>query len=1113
MNTKFSLLLVALLALSFDSAPAATIGTGFTYQGRLSSGTGSVTGSYDLTFSIWDAAVGVGQVGNTLTNAAVGVTNGFFTVTLDLGSGVFDGNALWLEIGVRTNGSGPFVTLNPRQALAAAPYAQYAPSAGAAGQASSVTAGAITTAMLANGAVTSTKLGAAAVKPSNIDDGGNAVYQGFVGSAGAMDSTAPLPYSTLSLVSASSPAFTFTLDDGAFGTVVSFTGHEGMSEPYTYVVGAIAAPALLNPNVQMGRQGRLTFVRGGRATTFAGLVTGCSVSAYDGESDLYLFRLESPLAYLALNTGYQIYQDQDVPTIVSSLYRDLTVYNLSNVVSATYPRSEHSLQYAETALNFFHRQLETEGIFYFFGQDGRPPVLILGDSPSAYGVGNISTFLYYGDTVTNTPEGAEFIRSFQKAARESTLTSVLNAYDFTKPNLNLTAGSSSALGQGTDYQFGTGIPLPSVLNARVTARKERQQVQRLTFFGTANGPDLRAGYTFTLNDQTGSGEGNTYLVTSVQHAAFRRSIRGAPSFYYGNQFEVIPSSLTFRPPSKTPKPVALPCTARVTGAAGEEVHTDKYGRVKVKFRWDRSSVTDDTSSAWIRVASPWAGAGRGMLFLPRVGDEVLVSFVQGDPDQPVVTSSFYNAVNVPAYSLPASQTRSYIKTESSPGGGGANEIRFEDKKGAEELFINATKDFNINVSHDLNLAGGHDLMINSANNVKMTGTTVELLGTQGVGVGGPPSAGLALNVNGTLGATYFQGDGAGLANLSAPALTGVVDDARLSVNIPRLNSSQTFSGNLSLLGRVGIGGAVGLDTLTVAGTVRLQDNDLFLRGNNGDTAHGLGWYGGTKPFGASTVDGPVLYGCGGGALGTICAGLRTALVWNNAGNVGIGVDVPGTRLEVSGTVRAMAFAGDGAAVTNLSSTNLTGVISASRLPSNVALLSSSASFAGAVTTPNVTVSGDARVTGVLRSGSETGSSQAPNPAGLVIRRINSIDRALNQVLARTDVLTLERDGTKAGLIIRYPANAGAQTINALGISNTGALVPVHLTLNNATSGTVQLFSDAQRVAHAQISFGNTYNSGAHVTQVILDRFDDGSASTASGDDFYWMGTLTSTYNQ
>jgi type VI secretion system secreted protein VgrG len=875
MNHKTTTLIIALLALWIQPAFSASPGTSFTYQGRLSSGINAAAGLYDLTFSVWDASTGATQVGNTLTNAAVGVTNGLFTVTLDFGSGVFDGNARWLEIGVRTNGSTSFVILAPRQALTATPYAQYAPGAGFAAQASAVTAGAITTSMLANGAVTSAKIGTAAVKPSNIDDGGNAIYQGFLNPASSMDSTAPLPFSALSLVSSNSgtaPSFSFTLDAVAFGTVVSFTGHEGMSEPYAYVVEALAAPGLLDPKAQMGRQGRLSFARNGRTTAFAGLVTGCSASSYDGTNDLYTFRLESTLDYLALNTDYRIYQQQIIPDIVTSLYQGLTAYTLSKSLSGAYTPPPNTIQYAETALNFFQRHLESEGIFYYFSLDGTPPTLNLADNPNAYPAGNVATFLYYGDTSTNIPAGAEFIRSFQKAGRQSTKVSLLNAYDFTKPQTDLTrtASSSDGLGQGTNYEFDAAISDISVVQAHVKVQQERQDLERSTYFGTANGPDLRAGYTFTLTDQSGSSLGNTYLVTSVQHAAFRRTANGVASFYYGNQFEVIPSTMSFRPAAKTPKPVALPCVANVTGPTGEEIYVDKYGRVKVQFQWDRYGANNETSSAWLRVASQWAGRNHGMLFLPRIGDEVMVEFVQGDPDQPVVTGSFYNAVATPQYSLPANQTRSMIKTLSSKGGAGANEIMFEDLTGSELLAITGQRDFSLSANHDISISATHDLSITAG---------------QGIGINAASDPAFALKVGGTIGATLFQGGGSGLTNLLA---------AGLPADVAYLDSNQVFSAQTTFTGPIGL-----FNTVQDYSDLFMNDQDIHARN---DAYHGIGWYGDVKPFAGFAVNGPVVYGFSGGALGfKNFTATNLVLDWTSGGYVGINNTNPIADLDVHDT--------------------------------------------------------------------------------------------------------------------------------------------------------------------------------------------------------------------
>jgi hypothetical protein len=217
----------------------------------------------------------------------------------------------------------------------------------------------------------------------------------------------------------------------------------------------------------------------------------------------------------------------------------------------------------------------------------------------------------------------------------------------------------------------------------------------------------------------------------------------------------------------------------------------------------------------------------------------------------------------------------------------------------------------------------------------------------------------------------------------------------------------------------------------------------------------------------------VLYGFSGGSLGTIAGGQKVALNWNDAGNVGIGAPNPASKLDVNG------------------------IITTAGLTVN-----------GSITTTGLVANGEVRITTPLRMGSETGAAQTPN-RGLIVRRVNSTSVAGGHVVARTDALVLERDGTTSGLRIRYGALPGVQTITALGISNSGALVPFHTVLNSpATAGTLQLFTSAQRITHAQITFGNTFNAG-HFTQVVIDRHDD----ALNTDDTFWVGTLTSTYNQ
>ena len=1112
---KLFALVITGWSLAQVALPAATLGTEFTYQGRLTVGTNAANGRYDLKFSLHDALTNGSQVGSSVTNAATVVTNGHFAVALDFGA-MFDGNARWLETAVRTNGAVAFTTLAPRQPLTATPYATYAPGAGIAG---GVSAGAITSAMIANGAVTGSKIAAGALPSVLIDDGGAAAYADLIESSEFLSPGTALPFESLSLVvtNTGTPSLTFALDGAAFGTVASFLGREAMSEPYQFVVEVIATNASLNTEVQMGRQGRLTFVRNGRSTSFAGFVTGCSVASYGGTNALYTFRVEPALAWTALTTDYRIYQDLEVPTLVGSLYQAVASNSLIESLSGSYAKRTCVIQFAETDLNFMSRLLEDEGIFYFFQQGAGAPTLVLGDSPSSYLTAANGPFSYYGNLAPNIPSGAECLRTFHKSTRESTRTSQIKSYDFTKPATDTTGKKSGAAGLGEQYHFGSSGSSKSANDALARSRSERFGTERATIVGRANAPDLRPGYKFTLNDLSGAGVTGDYLITAVRHGAFRRLRNGVVSFYYGNEFEIVSATLPFRPALKSPKPALHPCTAVVTGPAGEEIWTDMYGRVKVQFHWDRYGAKDENSSGWVRVASQWAGKNWGMIFVPRIGQEVLVDFVNGDSVEPVITGSLYNGTQMPPYELPANKTQSGIKSRSSVGGTAANfnEIRFEDKKGSEQLYVHAEKnldrevvndmtswvghDLTSTVDHDLTATVKHDLTLSVWNNLNLTAS-------QGIGLNTSSDPAIALKVGGTVSATNFQGSGAGLTGLPAAALTGSINDARLSANIARLNVENIF------LAPVGIGALAGAEMLNLGGAMRLNDNELYLRGSE-DFNHGLGWYGSGKLFAGVEVDGPVIYGCDGGGLGTACGNQVLALRWRNDGNVMIDPDSANAGALLPGLTFG-SFSGEGISSKRTTGGNQYG-LDFYTYGTNRLSITQAGNVGIGKRNPTVAldVAGAIHTTGAIRSGSETGAAAPGYPSGsdgLVIRRVRSTSTTAGSVLARTDRLTLERDGSVAGLRLSYPAAVSRQVVNCIGVSTNGTQVVFRTTINNPLlPGAVAVFSDSQKIVHYDISFGDTYNAASgHTTHVVLDRYDDGATS-----DNDLVGTITSTYNQ
>ncbi len=555
MRTYFRLASL-LLALCAGIHEADAQGTAFTYQGRLQNAGLPADGYYDLAFTLFNTNLAGTVVAGPVTNSAVNVTNGLFTTLVDFGPGMFTGTSNWLEVAVSTNGADSFFTLAPRQQVTPVPYALTTVG---------VVTGGVTSTMLAAGAVTGDKIAAGAISSSQINDGGAAAYQNFLNTAESVGAANTPDFAGLAPVvttGGAAPAFSFTLNGSPFGSVVGFTGNEGISQPYAYFIEVQNTGIALNPDAQIGIAGSLTFTRNSRSTKFAGTITACSLSASNGASLLYTFRLESSLAVMARSTDYRVYQTKTAPVVASAVYLNVTGNTAVQSLSTTYTALDNLIQFGETDLNFFSRILEYEGIFYLFNQSSSPPVLILGDSPTAYLTAPNSPFAYYGNLSTNAPAGAEFVQTFQKAYHQSTLASIVSSYSYVTPTTLQSATNSGSEGTGTNFEFGTSSIQTAAYNQLIAkVRQDRQTAARAAFTGSGNAPDLRAGYTFTIIDTTGASLAGSYLVTSVQLAGFVRVTNGVSTLFFGSQFVAQPASLTWRPPLQTPKPQAQTCLA------------------------------------------------------------------------------------------------------------------------------------------------------------------------------------------------------------------------------------------------------------------------------------------------------------------------------------------------------------------------------------------------------------------------------------------------------------------------------------------------------------------------------------------------------------------------
>lgn len=410
------------------------------------------------------------------------------------------------------------------------------------------------------------------------------------------------------------------------------------------------------------------------------------------------------LWFLNLEADCRIFQNTSVPDIVEKILTDASISDHRRSFQKTYSPREYCVQYRESDFNFISRLMEEEGIFYFFEHTATKHTIVFGDSPTA--LQKISGKPTVRFSVTQegfTDEGG--IAAFELAESVYTTKISFEDYDFEKPKTELKVSTGSANPEVYDHpgRYTARADGERLSRLRLEEREATQHIGR----GRGRNRHLLPGFRFKLADYYRDDANIEYTLISVAQEAADNNYRAADKnkepFTFSNTFEVIPHVTPYRPPCRARKPsIAGSQTAVVVGKAGEDLWVDQYGRVKVQFFWDRLGTNDENSSCWVRVSQAWAGKQWGWVTLPRIGQEVIVDFLEGDPDRPIVTGRVYNADQVTPYTLPANQTQSGIKSRSSKGGGTANfnEIRFEDKKGSEMVTIHAEKDMETTVEQN-----------------------------------------------------------------------------------------------------------------------------------------------------------------------------------------------------------------------------------------------------------------------------------------------------------------------------------------------------------------------------------------------------------------------------
>ena len=501
--------------------------------------------------------------------------------------------------------------------------------------------------------------------------------------------------------------------------VVRFHGQEEISHLFHFTLEPVSKESELDFAKVLGQPAVLTIQGKPEARYVHGIVSRIEQTGRGVQYTHYQVELVPAVWLLTQRQNCRIFQAKSVPEIIKQVFDDGGVpsdaYRLA--LRNSYPPLDYCAQYRESDMDFIGRLMEEEGIFFFFVSTQTGHVLTLGDGPDVHPrIANPTTVSRRDAAFGATDE--EFFSAFRMTQEIRPGAVVLRDFNPLKPAVDLTAeskGNDHPELEIYDYPAGYDDGGRGKGIAKVRLEAERATVEQAT--GHSDCCRLISGYTFALDGHERSAFNQDYVITAVQHYGAQPEGAGTEAVgsdghgqaTYENDVECIPKATPFRPPRTTRRPqIAGGQTALVVGPSGEEIHTDKYGRVKVQFHWDRTGKYDDKASCWVRVSQGWAGGGYGMMFLPRVGQEVIVDFLDGDPDRPIITGRVYNADQMPPLNLPAEKTRSTIKSSSSKGGGGSNEIAFEDKKGDEQLLFHAEKDLDLRVKHDRREHVGND---------------------------------------------------------------------------------------------------------------------------------------------------------------------------------------------------------------------------------------------------------------------------------------------------------------------------------------------------------------------------------------------------------------------
>ena len=531
-----------------------------------------------------------------------------------------------------------------------------------------------------------------------------------------------------------------------------FTATERLSVPFSIVIDALS-PEVVDFMPHLGT-GVGVKVGTGVAVVdryFHGVLLEAEVVEQIGAYMRYRLTLRPWLSLLSLGRNTRIFQQMTVKTIIENVFNAAGFSNFQFKMTAAglQPR-EYCVQFRESDFDFVSRLMEEEGIYYYFSHTQDTHTLVLCDDPSCHAPFSGTAEVVRDDAITFT---APHLIAWNRRVRPSAIKTTLWDSHFCKPGQSLEAkaqASSASPAEAAEvYDYPGRYGYFDDAGARpgsdyATARLQEARAERDSYQGAGDLFGVPVGDRLTIDDD---GQTSDFLVVGATHTVGVQNYAAAGGsdepVEFNIEFEAVPAAVVWRPARVTPKPVAGgPQTATVVGTSGEVIDVDKYGRVRVQFPWDRVGANDQKSSCWLRVSQSSADNSFGHMHIPRIGEEVIVDFLDGDPDRPIITGRVYNSSQMPPYDLPADKTKStwksqtvgqsgsYDGAEGTPPNPGYNEVRFEDKGGSEELFVHAQRLFTALVELDESRTTNRDTTVrvgrNRTVNVKQNETvTIE----------------------------------------------------------------------------------------------------------------------------------------------------------------------------------------------------------------------------------------------------------------------------------------------------------------------------------------------------------------------------------------------------